>query len=171
MLIARVTHAQKICKKLSTKTRAPRFGNFAFSFSRQFARHQIDTADAQCITAATEKQECRMPTSKTKTTKKPAAKVVVMPAPMATAPMPAAVVAPVAPVSNVIPMPKKPVAKKPVAKAPVKAAAKKPVVKASVKKPTAKKPVAKKPVAKAPVKMKVAAAAMRPAKKVARKKK
>ena len=86
-----------------------------------------------------------MPTSKTKTTKKPAAKVVVMPAPMATAPMPvAAVVAPVAPVSNVIPMPKKPVAKK---------------------------PVAKKPVAKAPVKMKAAAASVRPAKKVARKKK
>jgi hypothetical protein len=40
-----------------------------------------------------------------------------------------------------------------------------------VKKPAAKKPVAKKPVAKAPVKMKVAAASMKPAKKVARKKK
>ena len=49
-----------------------------------------------------------------------------------------------------------------------KAAAKKTEAKKALK---AKKPVAKKPVAKAPVKMKVAAASMKPAKKVARKKK
>ena len=81
---------------------------------------------------------------------KPVAKVIAMPAPMPSAPMPAPVA--IAPVSNVIPMPKKPVRrKKPVAK-------KKPVVKASVKKPAAKKPAAKKPAPK----MKMAAAAVKP---------
>jgi len=116
-----------------------------------------------------------MPTSKKVTTmKKPIPKVGAKVVAMPSAPMPAAAIAHV---SNVIPMPKKPVAKKPAAKTvaakPVaaKAAVKKPVVKASVKKPVAKKPVAKKPVAKAPIKMKVAAASVRPAKKVARKKK
>jgi hypothetical protein len=43
---ARLSAREKICKKLSTMSRARRFGNFAFSFSMQVAAHQIDTAIA-----------------------------------------------------------------------------------------------------------------------------
>ena len=101
-----------------------------------------------------------MPTSKAKTTKKPTAKVIKMPAPIMSAPMPAGASA----AYNVIPMPaakKKPTAKKPAGK---KAAPK--AVKAAVK-PAAKKLVAKKPASK----MKMAAATVKPARKVVRKKK
>ena len=39
-----IERAKTFCKKISTKTRARYFGNFAFSFSGQVALHQIDTA-------------------------------------------------------------------------------------------------------------------------------
>jgi hypothetical protein len=113
-------------------------GNFAFSFSRQFARHQINTASDQ-RSRFNKKQECRMPTSKTKTAK-PTAKVIPLksaaPVSMPTAPMPSA---------TVTMMPARPApmaAKRAVKKAAAKKARK--VVAKAVAKRTAKKPTPKK---------------------------
>jgi hypothetical protein len=62
-------------KKVSRKTRARDFGNFVFSFSAQFASHEINSR-LSCTTQSPHNrtQETTMRTSKSKMTKKPAAK-------------------------------------------------------------------------------------------------
>jgi hypothetical protein len=200
------TVLKKIVRKNSKRTRTPQFGNFAFSFSRQFARHQIDTTHAQCSVAARrDDPETRM-TTRTKATKTtiatPTLTPVVSPAkpiaPKAVAPKAGAsrkspvktVAAPAvtpAPSAVVIPMPLKPAVKttqaspagKPLAKTKAKrapqAAAGRTTVRTPASATTAKRaaaPTARKASLK-PVagKLKVAAAAVKPAGKVARKKK